>query len=72
MAGGDYDEPHFAETGEPLAIFPDGIIQGIRVAASNALAARFLAREDFDCRNPRFGLAGARSSHRSLTIQLTP
>jgi alanine dehydrogenase len=35
-----------AETGEPLAIFPDGIIQGIRVAASSALAARFLARED--------------------------
>ena len=35
-----------AETGEPLAIFPDGIIQGIRVAASSALAARFLARAD--------------------------
>jgi alanine dehydrogenase len=35
-----------AETGEPLAIFPDGIIQGIRVAASSALAARLLARED--------------------------
>src|ERR1043166_1702958 len=35
-----------AESGEPLAIFPDGIIQGIRVAASSALAARFLARDD--------------------------
>ncbi|MGH7931376.1 MAG: ornithine cyclodeaminase family protein, partial [Candidatus Binatia bacterium] len=35
-----------AETGEPLAIFPDGIIQGVRVAASSGLAARFLARED--------------------------
>src|SRR5688500_19250919 len=35
-----------AETGEPLAIFPDGVIQGMRVAASSALAARFLARED--------------------------
>ena len=35
-----------AETGEPLAIFPDGFIQGLRVAASSALAARFLARED--------------------------
>ncbi len=35
-----------AETGEPLAILPDGIIQGVRVAASSALAARFLARED--------------------------
>ena len=29
-----------------MAIFPDGIIQGIRVAASSALAARYLARED--------------------------
>jgi ornithine cyclodeaminase/alanine dehydrogenase-like protein (mu-crystallin family) len=35
-----------AENGEPLAIFPDGVIQGIRVAASSGLAARFLARED--------------------------
>jgi ornithine cyclodeaminase/alanine dehydrogenase-like protein (mu-crystallin family) len=35
-----------AETGEPLAIFPDGVIQGIRVAASSGLAARFLARQD--------------------------
>ena len=35
-----------AESGEPLAIFPDGIIQGIRVAASSALAARCLARND--------------------------
>jgi ornithine cyclodeaminase/alanine dehydrogenase-like protein (mu-crystallin family) len=35
-----------AETGEPLAIFPDGVIQGLRVAASSALAARHLARED--------------------------
>jgi ornithine cyclodeaminase/alanine dehydrogenase-like protein (mu-crystallin family) len=35
-----------AESGEPLAIFPDGIIQGIRVAASSALAARLLARDD--------------------------
>ncbi|HEY7164949.1 MAG TPA: ornithine cyclodeaminase family protein [Candidatus Binatia bacterium] len=35
-----------AETGEPLAIMPDGIIQGIRVAASSALAARYLSRSD--------------------------
>src|SRR5262244_148462 len=35
-----------AESGEPLAIFPDGFIQGLRVAASSALAARFLARAD--------------------------
>jgi ornithine cyclodeaminase/alanine dehydrogenase-like protein (mu-crystallin family) len=35
-----------AESGEPLAIFPDGIIQGLRVAASSGLAARFLSRAD--------------------------
>jgi ornithine cyclodeaminase/alanine dehydrogenase-like protein (mu-crystallin family) len=35
-----------AETGEPLAVFPDGIIQGLRVAASSGLAARFLSRTD--------------------------
>jgi ornithine cyclodeaminase/alanine dehydrogenase-like protein (mu-crystallin family) len=35
-----------AESGEPLAIFPDGFIQGMRVAGSSGLAARFLARED--------------------------
>lgn len=35
-----------AETGEPLAIFPDGFIQGLRVAGSSGLAARFLARDD--------------------------
>ncbi len=35
-----------AETGEPLAIFPDGVIQAFRVAASSALAAGYLARPD--------------------------
>ena len=33
-------------TGEPLAVFPDGVVQRMRVAASSALAARYLARED--------------------------
>jgi len=33
-------------TGEPLAMFPDGVMQRMRVASSSALAARFLARED--------------------------
>ena len=33
-------------TGEPLAIFPDGILQRMRVGATSALAARYLARDD--------------------------
>lgn len=33
-------------TGEPLAIFPDGVVQRMRVASSSALAARYLARND--------------------------
>lgn len=35
-----------AETGEPLAILPDGVIQRMRVAATSALAAREMARKD--------------------------
>ena len=35
-----------AETGEPLAIFPDGVVQRMRVAATSALAAREMARPD--------------------------
>src|ERR1700683_1779764 len=34
------------ETGEPLAIFPDGVIQRLRVGAANGLGAKYLARED--------------------------
>jgi ornithine cyclodeaminase/alanine dehydrogenase-like protein (mu-crystallin family) len=33
-------------TGEPLAIFPDGMIQPMRVGATSALGAKCLARED--------------------------
>lgn len=33
-------------TGEPLAIYPDGIVQRMRVAAACGLAAKYLARED--------------------------
>ena len=34
------------ETGEPLAIYPDGVVQRMRVAATCGLAAQYLARED--------------------------
>ena len=33
-------------TGEPSAIFPDGILQRMRVGATNGLAAKYLSRED--------------------------
>ena len=32
------------ETGEPLAIFPDGVMQRIRVGAANGLGVKYLAR----------------------------
>ncbi|MBX9775838.1 MAG: hypothetical protein K2Y71_15780 [Xanthobacteraceae bacterium] len=34
------------ETGEPLAIYPDGVVQRLRVAATCGLAAQYLARAD--------------------------
>ena len=34
------------ETGEPLAIFPDGYVQKLRVAGASAIAARYLSRKD--------------------------
>ncbi len=43
------------ETGEPLAIVPDGVIQRLRVGATNALAARELAADDASI----YGLIGA-------------
>src|SRR6516162_603517 len=33
-------------TGAPLAIFPDGMVQPMRVAATTALGAKVLARDD--------------------------
>jgi alanine dehydrogenase len=33
-------------TSEPLAIFPDGYMQAIRVGVTNALSAKYLARKD--------------------------
>lgn len=34
------------DTGEPLAIFPDGVMQRMRVGATNGLGVKYLARED--------------------------
>jgi alanine dehydrogenase len=34
------------ETGEPLAIFPDGYLQRLRVGAANGLGTQYLARAD--------------------------
>src|ERR1700688_1321585 len=34
------------ENGEPLAIFPDGVMQRIRVGAANGLGVKYLARKD--------------------------
>ncbi|HWP35128.1 MAG TPA: ornithine cyclodeaminase family protein [Thermodesulfobacteriota bacterium] len=34
------------ETGEPLALFPDGELQRLRVGATNGLGAKYLARPD--------------------------
>jgi ornithine cyclodeaminase/alanine dehydrogenase-like protein (mu-crystallin family) len=33
-------------TGEPLAIFPDGVVQRMRVGATSGLAAKYMARND--------------------------
>ncbi len=33
-------------TGEPLAIFPDGVMQRLRVGATNGIGVRLLSRED--------------------------
>jgi ornithine cyclodeaminase/alanine dehydrogenase-like protein (mu-crystallin family) len=35
-----------SENGEPLAIFPDGVVQRMRVGAANGLGVKYLARED--------------------------
>jgi ornithine cyclodeaminase/alanine dehydrogenase-like protein (mu-crystallin family) len=34
------------ENGEPLAIFPDGVLQHIRVGATNGLGAKYMSREN--------------------------
>src|SRR6201999_3677433 len=34
------------DTGEPLAILPDGVMQRMRVGAANGLGVKYLARKD--------------------------
>ncbi len=43
------------ETGEPLAIYPDDIVQSYRVGATSAIGAKYLARED----STTLGILGA-------------
>lgn len=43
------------ETGEPLAIFPDGVAQRMRVGATNGMATKHLARPE----TPEVGLIGS-------------
>ena len=53
------------ETGEPLAIYPDGVVQRMRVAATCGLAAQYLAREGrARGRAARHRLAGRRAGGR--------
>lgn len=51
-------------TGEPLAIFPDGYVQSHRVAATSALGAKYLAPEDAD----RLGVLGAGQQARAHLV----
>ena len=55
------------ESGEPLAILPDGVMQRMRVGAANGLGVKYLAREDAKTRrHPRLRLAGRRAADGGL------
>lgn len=56
---------------EPLAILNDGILQHLRVAASAALAARHMAREDARVLGI-FGSGGMAHSHAALLARVRP
>ena len=51
-----------ARNGEPLALMNDGVIQTLRVAATNAVAARYMAREDAEVLGI-FGSGGMAHAH---------
>ena len=56
------------ETGEPLAIFPDGYVQKLRVAGASAIAARFLARKN--AKNMALLGAGWQASAHLVTLSM--
>jgi ornithine cyclodeaminase/alanine dehydrogenase-like protein (mu-crystallin family) len=55
------------ETGEPLAIMPDGLIQQLRVSITSALGVKYLARED----SSQLALVGTGDQARAHTRALT-
>ena len=55
------------ENGEPLAILPDGVMQRMRVGATNGLGIKYLARRNAKLgRHPRLRLAGGCAAHGGL------
>ena len=54
-------------TSEPLAMFPDGVVQRMRVASSSALAARYLSRED----SSTLALFGSGFTQSALTTRVS-
>lgn len=60
-----------ANTAEPLALLNDGIVQHLRVAATNALAARYMAGPDAGVLGI-YGSGGMARSHASMFALVRP
>lgn len=60
-----------AATAEPLAILNDGVVQHLRVAATSALAARSMARQDARVLGI-FGSGGMARSHAAMMAAVRP
>jgi len=60
-----------ANTAEPLALLNDGIVQHLRVAATNALAARYMANPEAGVLGI-YGSGGMARSHASLFALVRP
>jgi ornithine cyclodeaminase/alanine dehydrogenase-like protein (mu-crystallin family) len=54
-----------ARTAEPLALLNDGVVQHLRVAATNVLAAKYMAREDASVLG-LYGSGGMARSHAQM------